>query len=133
MDATCTNTIGSYNCTCKKGYGRDGKNCSGKGHYNDGTIGTGSKSFVCTPCVPNSHVMFWHTSTMCFVWNKSLHVQSSSSLCRVPLVPDIDECSTENECDVNAMCANTIGSYKCTCKKGYEGDGRNCSGKVEKV
>ncbi|XP_068737137.1 uncharacterized protein [Montipora capricornis] len=43
---------------------------------------------------------------------------------------DIDECSSENNCDVNARCMNTIGSYNCTCKKGYQGDGRNCSGKV---
>ncbi|XP_068736769.1 EGF-like repeat and discoidin I-like domain-containing protein 3 [Montipora capricornis] len=40
---------------------------------------------------------------------------------------DIDECSSENQCHVNATCANTVGSYNCTCKKGYEGDGRNCS------
>ncbi|XP_068736765.1 uncharacterized protein [Montipora capricornis] len=40
---------------------------------------------------------------------------------------DIDECSSENNCDVNARCMNTIGSYNCTCKKGYQGDGRNCS------
>ncbi|XP_068683338.1 uncharacterized protein [Montipora foliosa] len=40
---------------------------------------------------------------------------------------DIDECSSENNCHVNANCTNTLGSYNCTCKKGYEGDGRNCS------
>ncbi|XP_068737341.1 loricrin-like isoform X1 [Montipora capricornis] len=40
---------------------------------------------------------------------------------------DIDECSSENECHVNARCTNTIGSYNCSCKKGYGGDGRNCS------
>ncbi|XP_068736657.1 uncharacterized protein [Montipora capricornis] len=45
---------------------------------------------------------------------------------------DIDECSSENECHVNATCTNTIGSYNCTCKKGYVGDGRNCSEKIEK-
>ena len=48
----------------------------------------------------------------------------------VSFVPDIDECSSENECDVNARCCNTIGSYNCICKKGYGGGGRNCSGKV---
>ncbi|XP_068718725.1 uncharacterized protein [Montipora capricornis] len=45
---------------------------------------------------------------------------------------DIDECSSENECHVNATCTNTIGSYNCTCKKGYGGDGRNCTEKIEK-
>ncbi len=27
-------------------------------------------------------------------------------------------------------CINTNGSYNCRCKKGYEGDGRNCEGTV---
>ena len=42
---------------------------------------------------------------------------------------DIDECKDENYvCDVNANCTNTYGSYNCTCKEGYTGDGRSCSG-----
>ena len=60
-----------------------------------------------------------------------LKVQSSSSLCYVHLVPDIDECSSENNCLVNATCTNIIGSYNCTCEKGYGGDGGGCSGKVQ--
>ena len=43
---------------------------------------------------------------------------------------DVDECtnSEKNECDPNALCTNTIGSYLCRCVKGYEGDGRKCTG-----
>ncbi|CAH3196362.1 unnamed protein product, partial [Porites evermanni] len=41
---------------------------------------------------------------------------------------DIDECSTAGSCDVNATCNNTHGSYNCTCKKGYYGDGHRCTG-----
>ena len=48
------------------------------------------------------------------------------------LFSDIDECSAEHKCDVNAVCNNTKGSYNCTCKKGYYGDGRNCTGKFLK-
>ena len=43
---------------------------------------------------------------------------------------DIDECSIENECHQNATCNNTKGSYNCTCKDGFEGDGKNCTGKI---
>ena len=41
----------------------------------------------------------------------------------------MDECKFNiSDCDVNANCTNTFGSYKCTCKVGYIGDGRSCSG-----
>lgn len=47
------------------------------------------------------------------------------------LFADVDECTNSelNECDPNAMCTNTEGSYVCRCKKDFEGDGRNCTGK----
>ena len=44
--------------------------------------------------------------------------------------PDIDECSSANECHQNSTCHNTKGSYNCTCKDGFEGDGKNCTGKI---
>jgi len=41
---------------------------------------------------------------------------------------DLDECSTHtHNCDVNADCINTVGSYSCTCKAGYSGDGQTCT------
>ena len=33
-----------------------------------------------------------------------------------------------NECDVNANCSNTVGSYSCFCLSGFEGNGFNCLG-----
>ena len=46
--------------------------------------------------------------------------------------PDVDECQDQtHNCDVNAKCNNTIGSFNCTCfRKGYSGDGVLCSGKA---
>lgn len=43
---------------------------------------------------------------------------------------DIDECEDEsmNDCDINANCSNSIGSYNCFCFDGFEGSGFNCSG-----
>ncbi|CAH3155022.1 unnamed protein product [Porites evermanni] len=39
----------------------------------------------------------------------------------------IDECTTSHPvCDVNANCTNTQGSYFCTCKTGFSGDGKTC-------
>lgn len=46
-------------------------------------------------------------------------------------LPDIDECSAviSNNCDVNAACTNTAGSFSCKCKRGYSGNGTNCKSK----
>lgn len=48
------------------------------------------------------------------------------------ITPDMDECAKPetNECDSNALCTNSEGSYVCRCIRGYEGDGRTCSGKA---
>ena len=43
---------------------------------------------------------------------------------------DLEECSTNtHNCDVNADCVNTVGSYSCNCRAGYTGDGQSCNGK----
>ena len=42
---------------------------------------------------------------------------------------DINECSASiRVCDVNANCRNTRGSYVCSCKAGFTGDGKSCAG-----
>ncbi|XP_073250379.1 uncharacterized protein [Porites lutea] len=41
---------------------------------------------------------------------------------------DINECETRrHHCSSNAFCNNTKGSYICTCKPGYTGNGVNCT------
>ena len=45
---------------------------------------------------------------------------------------DVDECSSESSpCDNNADCTNSDGSYTCTCKQGFIGDGESCTGLSE--
>ncbi|XP_068706659.1 uncharacterized protein [Montipora foliosa] len=40
---------------------------------------------------------------------------------------DVNECTASSPvCHVNATCNNTLGSYQCTCKPGYAGDGNTC-------
>jgi len=44
---------------------------------------------------------------------------------------DIDECGISNGgCHADATCQNTEGSFTCTCKSGYGGDGFNCVGRL---
>ncbi len=42
---------------------------------------------------------------------------------------DSDECTIKiDNCSRNGMCNNTEGSFNCTCKPGFSGDGINCTG-----
>jgi hypothetical protein len=49
------------------------------------------------------------------------------------MLSDINECTAgdanKHECDSHAICKNTVGGYTCTCKPGYEGNGKACDGK----
>ncbi|MDI1477657.1 FG-GAP-like repeat-containing protein [Polyangium sp. y55x31] len=48
--------------------------------------------------------------------------------CQSGTCVDVDECAagTDN-CDENATCTNTAGSFTCACNAGYEGDGVSCT------
>ena len=49
--------------------------------------------------------------------------------CLTPFFADINECEAgKHNCDSNANCKNTKGSFVCTCKPGYSGDGVDCTG-----
>ncbi|KAK6145499.1 hypothetical protein DH2020_022319 [Rehmannia glutinosa] len=59
----------------------------------------------------------------------------SKETCKLPKTQDkkktgsvalknINECETRNPCDEHGICTNTLGSYNCSCKEGYDGDGR---------
>uniref|UniRef100_A0A8C0K8X7 Signal peptide, CUB and EGF-like domain-containing protein 1 n=1 Tax=Canis lupus dingo TaxID=286419 RepID=A0A8C0K8X7_CANLU len=44
-----------------------------------------------------------------------------------PRPVDVDECSEgTDDCHIDAICQNTPKSYKCLCKPGYKGEGRQC-------
>ena len=45
---------------------------------------------------------------------------------------DIDECVKNlDNCDINAQCKNTDGSFVCMCNTGYSGNGLTCiAGKI---
>ena len=100
VNANCTNTVGSHNCTCKEGFTGNGRSCSGT-------------------------VKFTLLSHKATDNQRSINFKS---LCRLFFI-DIDECSNGSHvCDVNANCTNTVGSHNCTCKEGFTGNGRSCSG-----
>ena len=43
---------------------------------------------------------------------------------------DVNECELGTHiCNSSANCTDTDGSFNCTCREGFEGDGFNCTGK----
>ena len=45
---------------------------------------------------------------------------------------DIDECAAgTHDCSPDALCVNLIGSYNCTCKQGFLGNGKDCQGRMQ--
>ena len=78
------------------------------------------------------HMVIFATSLKRFKKNKT--VRTNSTFCFVPLTSDIDECSADSSpCDENADCTNSDGSYSCTCKQGFIGDGSLCDGLLKQL
>jgi len=42
---------------------------------------------------------------------------------------DVNECAaSSSSCSSNALCTNNVGSYSCSCKAGFTGNGKYCIG-----
>ena len=42
-------------------------------------------------------------------------------------VLDVNECTNDtHNCDNNASCQNSVGSFNCSCNPGYDGNGTTC-------
>lgn len=116
-NAACNNTEGSYVCRCLDGYRGDGRNCTGKYFLNLFIFGIDFLTLV--------------VLTFLFACLMSLFQATKPPYLHVLLlITDIDECTSPetNECDPNALCNNTEGSYICRCLSGFQGDGKNCTG-----
>ena len=48
------------------------------------------------------------------------------------MIADINECHTGlHDCDENAFCINTVGSFTCSCNPSFFGNGRDCRSKIK--
>ncbi|XP_070571017.1 epidermal growth factor-like protein 7 isoform X2 [Ptychodera flava] len=106
-DSICTNTIGSFYCSCPSGYtlNGDGRSCDA----------------VCDPPCQNGGTCVAPNDCNC-------PAEYEGQICD----SDINECSgSHGGCD--SICTNTIGSFYCSCPSGYtlNGDGRSCDDKDE--
>ena len=60
--------------------------------------------------------------------------QTSDILCVYVCFPslEIDECASDTDnCNINADCINTGGSFQCVCRTGFQGNGQVCTGVSE--
>ena len=76
--------------------------------------------------------LFRHLRFILFV--STMDFVTADDQCRIflffPNFLDIDECrKNTHDCHPNATCQNINGSFVCTCLFGFNGDGRNCTGK----
>ena len=100
-NADCSgNSVENFTCQCLPGYldvDGTGFNC------------TGQQKYIAQHC------------------NISLHSMYDSKLILSASFSDINECELpEINCDMNAQCVNTDGSFDCTCNPGYFGNGTSC-------
>lgn len=110
--SSCSNTIGSYTCTCENGYEGDGFICN---DINECNLNS-------TKCPLNSKCINYDGGYECTCLD-GFKLNSTTQLCE-----DINEChfNETNECQLNSICKNTIGSYRCLCKNGFKGNGIYC-------
>jgi hypothetical protein len=96
----CENLKGSYHCVCDSGYQMSNL--------------TGQCEPHCDPGCRNGGVCLFGNICVCppgFTGNRCEE--------------DINECLTA-VCGANEICVNTLGSYQCVCKPGYERRGDRC-------
>ncbi|XP_078374553.1 uncharacterized protein LOC144658099 isoform X3 [Oculina patagonica] len=112
VDASCSNTHGSFKCTCNHGFAGDGRKvCSGL-----------KPCLTDQDCRENQFCKEIKGSRLCDC--KEGYIFKNMTCV------DANECELEKDiCGSNSVCTNSEGSYKCNCVGGYESktdDGKNC-------
>ena len=144
----CTNTNGSYICTCPVGYKlmRNQHTCMGEFACITCCLDTActEPAYLLQTCLYN--YAFWYFKCVkvqvnisflqCNIWldtKCAIHYCSNRNetlnMATMPRHADVDECSMDPGC--TWQCNNTIGSYHCLCPVGFalSTNGRSCIGK----
>ena len=108
----CTNAVGSFTCSFKSGYARNGTLCTD-----------------IDECVDGTHICHSGRECVLMLWAcLPAHVHSvyarNGTLCT-----DFDKCADgTHNCDPGpATYSNNVGSFTSACKSGYTGNGTLCT------
>lgn len=146
VHAVCSNTEGSFECSCPDGYHGDGLTCaddrclecpSNAGCFdtaigvgcrcNTGFAGDGTAECLDVNECLGSPECTEHGVCVNTVGSFSCECDSGFIGDGNVVCEDQDECgSGGHDCDNNAVCNNTFGSYRCACVAGYAGSGVVC-------
>ncbi|MGM0577676.1 MAG: EGF domain-containing protein, partial [Myxococcota bacterium] len=108
--ATCTNTVGGWECACEAGYEGDGTACADVDECAEG-LDDCAEHATCTNTVGG-----WECAC-------EAGYEGDGTACA-----DVDECAEGlDDCAEHATCTNTVGGWECACEAGYEGDGTACT------
>ena len=111
-NALCTNTIGSFQCTCTQGWQGDGFYCNDINECANGSV-----------CGDNQFCINTVGNYSCSCLEGFTSTGPSNEDCK-----DVDECVLGlDDCDMFATCINTKGSFTCECMPGFEDKGRICT------
>eukprot|EP00736_Rhodelphis_marinus_P008888 Rmarinus@m.22865 len=101
-NADCVNALGSYSCVCHSGY-----------------FGNGLE---CTACAPDAWSPWGSVVAADCECNAGYDGDGTTSC------GDVDECSVgSHNCNIDAECENSVGSFTCGCQNDFWGDGVDCA------
>ena len=128
----CLNTVGGYQCDCPAGYvaSEDGRLCEDNRRglcYQRSVRGrceaAGGRSPVkMVDCCCTMGVAWGDQCTPCPRRGSRDYYQLCSDQGLGPLGRDIDECATMPDLCDNGLCINTLGSFRCSCDRGFTPD-----------
>ena len=149
----CANTIGGFECSCARNYSGDGLSCEAwrtallssssggtlrAGRDGDSEILNGEAvppgATVTFTAVPDSGYALSLWGGDCADERAAVShcvLQATADLSVSAVFADVDECEMETDnCappDSGGICANTAGSFECSCAADYFGDGVVCN------